>query len=161
MLKATNGNRRSLRVFLRYYPQPSSSSALSRNERSDLCRRTDNIIITGSRAGPVRVFGRAQLRTREGNVCARARVIQYISLTFKALNSRAYSRRERGNKQPKRNLFRDPRGNICVFILPKGSDRREHGASDVLFIFCFFLLPPPPPTPAVITVRRAILLRNE
>ncbi|KAL5236300.1 hypothetical protein ACI65C_003710, partial [Semiaphis heraclei] len=73
-LKAVDRNR----SLFRGSPLPSSAAI---SEQSDLCR-IDNI-----KRARVRVFSEAP--RREGNT----RVIQYISLTFKALN--AYSQRER------------------------------------------------------------------
>lgn len=68
---------------------------------------------------------------REGNT----HVIQYISLTFKALN--AYSQRERGNKQRNTICSLTPREYLCsqCFYFPKGS-----GPVECVRLFVFFCL---------------------
>lgn len=69
----------------------------ARSEQSDLCR-IDNI-----KRARARVFSEASRARGE-----HSHVIQYISLTFKALN--AYSQRERGNKQRNTICSFDPEG---------------------------------------------------
>lgn len=75
-----------------------------------------------------------KLRRREGNT----HVIQYISLTFKALN--AYSQWERGNKQRNTICSLTPREYLCsrCFYFPKGSGPGYECVGVFLFYFYFF-----------------------